>query len=111
MSFLHTLESIGGFIRKGTGIVAPFAPIVEAIPTIGPIFGTVFAAIVAVESIVPNGATLPGSAKKAAVTTLVQAAHPSVDSQGLSTGIDAIVSALNALHQAGVSLSASKQPK
>lgn len=95
MSFLSVLKTIGADI----GIGAKFAaPIVSLVPGIGTIAGTVLNSIVAVEQLITNSGT--GTQKKQAVTTIVNAVHPGINQNDLSTIIDGIVSALNGLADA-----------
>jgi hypothetical protein len=102
MSFLSILKSIGHAAQTVVADVAPFAPVIGAIPTVGPVFQTVFEAIVAVEQLI--GSPGAGAAKKAVVTQIVNANHPNVDAANLSASIDNVVQALNLLEQAGVKI-------
>lgn len=97
MSFLSVLGHIGHIFTATTNAIAPLAPAIETIPGWGSVFGTVFGAIVAVEHLVPQDGA--GAAKKAAVTSIVQAAQPGVDTTALSSAIDNFVAALNALQK------------
>ena len=86
---------IGHVIATGVTDVAPFTPVLSVIPVAGPIITTVIGAISAVEGLVPQSGA--GAAKKQAVTTVVNAAAPGIDPAALSTAIDQIVAAFNAL--------------
>ncbi len=95
MSFLSILKTIG----KDIGIGAQFAaPILSLIPGVGTVAGTVLNSIVAVEQLVTASGT--GAAKKAAATTIINTVHPGLNQTELSTTVDAVVAALNALETA-----------
>lgn len=102
MSFLSVLKSIGGVFGKVNSVVAPLEPVIAAVPVYGPAFDTIFNAVVSVEGLFA-GAVSAGAAKKSVVTTVVNAALPAaqaVPAPTLSTTIDEIVTALNALQTA-----------
>jgi hypothetical protein len=98
MSFLSVLGSIGHVVKTGVADVMPFEPAIAAIPVAGGPIVAVLSAITAVEGIVSKSGA--GTAKKAAVTAVVNAAAPGIDPAALSTSIDQIVAALNALTKA-----------
>lgn len=100
MSFLSTLQTIGKYIGIGLGVVKPFVPMIDAIPTVGPIFDTVFSVITMLEGLIPDSGQ--GAAKKALAVPIVAAAHPGVSPTAIGSLIDDMVAALNALQQAGV---------
>jgi hypothetical protein len=102
MSFLSVLKSIGHVVKTGVADTAPFEGIIGAIPVAGPAITTVLGAITAVEGLVPQAGT--GPAKKAAVTTVVNAANPGIDPAALSAAIDAIVAAFNQIATASATL-------
>lgn len=100
MSFLSVLKSIGGVFGKVTAVVTPLEPVIGAIPVYGPAFDTIFNAVVGVESLFA-GTLKTGAAKKAAVTTVVNATSPApIAEPALSASIDQIVAALNQLQAA-----------
>ncbi len=104
MSFLSVLKSIGGVFGKVTSVVTPLEPVIGAIPVYGPAFDTIFNAVVSVEGLF-TGVASAGAAKKSVVTTVVNATVPAaqaVPPATLSTTIDEIVAALNALQAAQV---------
>jgi len=103
MSFLSVLKSIGHVVATGAADMAPFEPAIAAIPVAGAPIATVIGAITAVEGLVPHAGA--GPAKKAAVTSVVTAAIPTIDPVALSSAIDQIVTALNAMSKASVALS------
>ena len=104
MSFLSVLTSLGGGFGKVTSVVTPLEPAIAAIPVYGPTFDTIFNAVVSVESLF-TGVASAGAAKKSVVTTVVNATVPTAEAvppATLSTTIDEIVAALNALQAAQV---------
>ena len=104
MSFLSVLKSIGGVSGKVTAVVQPLEPVIAAIPVYGPAFNTIFNTVVSVEGLFA-GVASAGATKKSFVTTVVNATVPAaqaVPAATLSTTIDEIVAALNALQAAQV---------
>jgi hypothetical protein len=98
MSFLTILKGIGHVLQVGVTDVAPFAPLIGAVPVVGPIFTTVFQSIFAVEQIITPANS--GAAKKAAAIQLINAVHPGLDPAALGAAIDAVVAALNSVEAA-----------
>lgn len=95
MGFTSFIKTLG----KDIGIGAQFAaPILTLIPGVGTIAGTVLNTVVAVEQLVTTSNS--GAAKKAAATTIVNTIHPGLNQADLSTYMDAVVAALNALDMA-----------
>lgn len=98
MSFLsalgHAFQNIGHGAVKVTQTVAPYAPLISALPGIGGPFGMIFNTIVHVESLVGEVAK-KGSDKKLAVMQLVMLAYPGIDTIALGGIIDGIVKVLN----------------
>jgi hypothetical protein len=92
VSFLSVLKDIGHVVTKD---IVPLAPDLGMIPVAGPLITTVLGAVVAVEGLISKSSS--GTAKKAAVTGIVNAAVPGVDSAQLSTVIDQVVASLNGL--------------
>ena len=84
------------------------AAIIGSIPTLGPAANTIIGSIAAVEQLIPANGN--GAAKKAIVTSIAAATHPTVPPASVSAGIDGIVSALNALQAAVAALEAA-EPK
>ena len=100
MSFLDIGSFFSGFFGmvnrvQQSGIAADF-------PLYGGPVQSILSMVVALESMFPHGGM--GIAKKAAVTAVVAAAHPTLDAPTLSTAIDGIVAALNALQAAAAKL-------
>jgi len=102
MSFL---SAVGGFFKqvgqgldKGTDIIAPFAPIIGAIPGVGGPFGLIFGLITQVEQLVSTDSS--GAEKKAAVISFVRLKYPRLDQALISTEIDNLVGILNRLAKA-----------
>ena len=98
MSFLSVLKSIGQVLGGVTTVEAQFAPIVGAIPVAGPIINTIFGAIAAAEGLITT--VNSGAVKKAVVTAVANAQHPGLNQSQLSTTIDQVVAAMNALSAA-----------
>lgn len=98
MSFLSVIGSIGHVLGVGTNAIAPFAPIISAIPGFGPIFNTALQSIVAVESIITTANS--GAVKKTAAMQLINAVHPGLDQAKLGEVIDGIVAGFNLIEQA-----------
>jgi hypothetical protein len=98
MSFLSVLKSIGHGIETGISDAQALSPVLSVIPVIGAPAVLALNAITAVEKLLPS--TGNGAAKKAAVTALVTAAAPQIPATTVSSSIDAIVAALNALKTA-----------
>lgn len=102
MSFLsavgHFFTGAAKDVQKVTDVIAPYAPLVSALPVIGGPFGMIFNAVVHVEQLVGEVAR-KGADKKAAVTQLVMLAYPNIDKQALSNAIDGLVKILNDLTQ------------
>ena len=94
MSFLPILKDIGHVFETGIGEASKLSGVISLIPG-GSLINTVVSSITAVEQLIP--ATGAGAAKKAAVTTIVNAAQPGIDQSKLSAVIDQIVAALNSL--------------
>ena len=97
MSFLSILKDIGKGFEVGVGEASKLSGVISLIPG-GSLVNTVISSITAVEQLIPG--TAQGTAKKAAVTTIVNAAQPGVDQSKLSAVIDQIVAALNSLASA-----------
>jgi hypothetical protein len=104
MSFLSVLKSIGHVFGAVATAATPLEPLIGAIPVAGPIADTVLSAITAAEGLVTTASQ--GAAKKAVVTAVVNAQHPGVDQSALSTTIDQVVAAMNALSTALASIPA-----
>jgi hypothetical protein len=99
MSWLSVIGKIFTGVQTATNAIAPVAPIIEAIPTVGGIFGVIFNTVVQVESLVPQ----PGKGadvKKPVATTLINAQVPGLDQAQLSAAIDSLVAALNSMQKA-----------
>jgi hypothetical protein len=94
-SFLSVLSSIGHIFGVAVGVEKSVAPIVGVIPVVGPIVNTIFGAITAAEGLVTSASQ--GAVKKSIVTAVVNAQHPGVSESALSTTIDQVVAAMNAL--------------
>jgi hypothetical protein len=101
-SFLGVLKSIWHGVEGAANAVQPFEAAIATIPVVGGPAAIILNAIVAAEKIVPAAGN--GAAKKTAVTSLVNAAAPGIDPTTLSTAIDEIVTALNALNAAAAKL-------
>lgn len=97
MSFIGVLKHIGHIVGIVSEDAAPFGSLISLIPVFGPVASTVLAAIVAEEKNVQSAGA--GAAKKAAVTAKVNVLAPGIDPATLSTAIDEMVAALNALFQ------------
>lgn len=113
MSFLSVLKSIGGVFGKVTAVVQPLEPAIAAIPVYGPAFDTIFNTVVSVEGLFAGAASGLGAAKKSVVTQVVAATVPAAQQPApatLSTTIDEIVAALNALQAAQAKASAPQPP-
>ncbi len=95
MSFLSVLKTIGHVIGGLPAAVAPLNPLIAAIPVAGPLAVTILGAVAAAENLVQ--AANSGPVKKSIVTAIVNANHPGTDQATLSTTIDKIVAAMNAL--------------
>lgn len=95
MSFISVLKSIGHVFKTGVGVADQLAPEIAAIPVAGAPIVAVLGAITAMEQLIPQSGA--GAAKKQAVTTVVNAASPGIDPATLSTAIDQIVAAFNAI--------------
>lgn len=95
MSFLSVLGKIGHVVVAGTAAIAPFAPLIETIPGVGTIFGTVFQGIMIAEQLVST--TASGTQKKQLATAVVNSVHPGLNQDALGQSIDAIVALLNQL--------------
>jgi hypothetical protein len=104
MSFLPVLESILSVAENIANVAQPLEPLIGLIPVAGGPINLILNAMIAAEKLVP--ATGNGAAKKTAVTTLVNAAAPGIPATTLSTAIDEIVTALNALNAAASKLPA-----
>jgi tRNA U34 5-methylaminomethyl-2-thiouridine-forming methyltransferase MnmC len=118
MSFLSVLKSIGGVFGKVTSVITPLEPVIAAVPVYGPAFDSIFNSVIAVEQLFANllPTTTPagtpaataqaGALKKSVVTAIVNstAATP-IPEATLSTTIDQIVAALNALQAAQAKVS------
>ena len=104
MSFLSVLKSIGHVITGVTSTATTFDPLIAAIPVVGPVAVTVLGAITSAEGLITTAAN--GAAKKAVVTAVVNAQHTNVNQSQLSSTIDQIVAALNALQAAVASVPA-----
>lgn len=105
MSFLSVVKSIGHAITGGVQVGQQLAPVIGSIPVFGAEANLVINAIAAIEGLLPQSGL--GASKKAAVTAVVAAAHPTIDGPTLSAAIDAMVAALNALQAAAAKLPAS----
>lgn len=108
MSFISVLKSIGHVVKTGVADIEPFAPVIAAIPVAGGPISAVIGAIGAVESLIPQPGS--GAAKKQAVTTVVNAAAPGIDPTALSSAIDQIVAAFNAIATASANLQKQATP-
>ena len=106
MSFLSIVRGIGHGISVGVAAAQPLEPLIGSIPVVGAPVNAVLGAITGIEQLFPQSGM--GAAKKTAVTALVSAAVPSVTAApNLSTIIDELVAALNALSAAAAKLPAS----
>ena len=101
-SFLSALKSIGHVFGKVVTVADKLDPLISAIPVFGPIAVAVLNAITTVEGLIPT--TGSGAAKKAIVTSAVNAQVPGINSMVLSSAIDAIVAAFNDLQTAVIAL-------
>ena len=110
MSFLSVLQSINSvFTTKINPVVTSLEPAIGAIPVYGPAFDAIFNTVVAVESLFAGlGGATTGVAKKTVATTVLAAVAPAIPAATVSSTIDEIVAALNALQavQAKVSVPA-----
>lgn len=97
-SFLSVISSIGHIFGVVTGAEKTVAPLVGAIPVVGPIVNTIFGAITAAEGLITSASQ--GAVKKSVVTAVVTAQHPGVNESSLSKTIDEVVAAMNALSAA-----------
>ncbi len=104
MSFLSVLKTIGHVFVTGTAVATSVEPLIGAIPVAGPIAVTILNAITAAEGLITTAAN--GAVKKQVVTAVVNAQHPGVDQSHLSTTIDQVVAAMNALAAALASVPA-----
>jgi hypothetical protein len=104
MSFLSVVEKIWHGITVGVNAAEPYASQISAIPIVGAPASIIINSIFAAERLVPTSGN--GAAKKAAVTALANAASPGIPPATLSTAIDELVSALNALSSAAAKLPA-----
>lgn len=104
MSFLSVIKSIGHVLGVASTVETQFAPVIGAIPVAGPVINTIFGAIVAAENLITVASQ--GAAKKAVVTAVVNAQAPGLDPSHLSTVIDQVVAAMNALAAAVASIPA-----
>lgn len=98
MSFLGVLRKIGHVFAVGVQDIAPFAPLIETIPGVGTVFGTVLTAITVAEQMI-NPAN-SGPQKKQLATAVVNAVHPGINQAALSSAIDGLVALLNQLTKA-----------
>ena len=98
MSFGAVLGKIGHVIVGATQVAQIAAPLIEMVPGVGGLFGIVLNVVVAVEQAIPNSGM--GPAKKAAATTLITAAVPTINQDALSKAIDDLVTALNSTQKA-----------
>ncbi len=96
MSFLSVLKKIGHVVAVGAADVAPFAPLIQTIPGVGTIFGTVYQGIMIAEQLL--SASNSGAQKKQLATAVVNAVHPGLDQAALGSAIDGLVAALNHLN-------------
>lgn len=112
MSFVSVLKAIGHGIGVVVADAVPLEPAIGSIPVVGAPADLVINAIAAVEKLIPGSGN--GAAKKAAVTSIVSATNPTVDAATLSTTIDDVVAAFNAISTAVAKLkpsaAASAQP-
>jgi hypothetical protein len=93
MSFLGFLQSAA--VKNTINGIALIAPMVESIPTIGPLFATIFQFVINMESVItqPN----MGSVKQAGVVAMTQTVFPDVDPTVIKNTTNQIVSSLNTL--------------
>lgn len=108
MSFLSVLHSIGHALSVGVADLTKAAPVLTAIPVAGPLITTVLGAVSAVEGLIPQ--TGAGTAKKAVVTAIANAAVPGVDASALSSLIDQVVTGLNTLAAAHTAAAVATPP-
>ena len=97
-SFGSIFKAIGHVLGIVTGVESTFAPVIGAIPVAGPIINTIFGAVTAAENLVTSASS--GAVKKQVVTAIVNAQHPGLDASSLSSKIDQVVAAMNALSSA-----------
>lgn len=95
MSFLSVIKHIWGGVETFANIAAPAEPEIAMIPMVGAPFAAIIQGITLMEKILPGAGA--GPQKKVAVTAITNAAVPGIDQGTLSTVIDEVVQALNAM--------------
>lgn len=98
MSFVSILKTIGRDAQKvagiGLSIASTAAPFVAMTP-VGPIFNTILNLAWTVEEAIPQPGQ--GGIKKDAVMAAVNALHPGLNQQQLSSAVDAAVALYNGI--------------
>lgn len=97
MSWLSVLNAIGSGIHTGVAVATPFAPIVSAIPGVGPIFGTILQAMTTAQTLIPQE---QAEKRLPVVVATVNAAHPGLDQAALQANIEQLLVALKGMQAA-----------